>query len=102
MMVVMMMPAMSDDDAFRASTIPAGLAFPALYVQAGSVVAAADLAAHLSARRFALGLAARWQAPFRLRIWPGFLSIFGKGRRHEGDNRQRGDSVVEPMHLNFL
>jgi hypothetical protein len=101
-MMPVMVPAMSADDAFRASTIPAGLAFPALYVQAGSVVAAADLAAHLSAGRFPLGLAAKWRALFCLRIWPGPLSIFGQGRRHESDNRQRGDCVVEPMHLNFL
>jgi hypothetical protein len=60
-MMVVMMSVINDYDAFRAGVMPAGLAFARL--EAGSLAAAADLAA----RRIALDLAARWHAPFRPR-----------------------------------
>jgi hypothetical protein len=62
-MAVMMMSSITDDDLFRAGTL-----------QAGSVAAAADLAA------FMPGLTASWQAPFRLRSLPGFRRVLSKRR----------------------
>jgi hypothetical protein len=72
MMAVMMMSAITDDDLFRAGTMPARAAFSRLCLQAGSV--AADLAA------FVPGLTASWQAPFRLRSLPGLRGVFSKRR----------------------
>jgi hypothetical protein len=74
MMAVMMMSAITDDDLFRAGTVPARPAFSGLCLHAGSVAAAADLAA------FMPGLAAGWQAPFRLRSLPGFRRVLSKRR----------------------
>jgi len=49
-----MMSVINDHDAFRAGVMPAGLAFARL--DAGSLAAAADLAARLAAGRIALDL----------------------------------------------
>jgi hypothetical protein len=74
MMAVMMMSAITDDDLFRAGTVPARPAFSGLCLHAGSVAAAGDLAA------FMPGLAAGWQAPFGLRSLPGFRRVLSKRR----------------------
>jgi hypothetical protein len=69
-MMVVLMSAITDHDAFRAGAMPAGLAFSRL--EASSLAAAATLAARLAAGRIVLDLATRWHAPFRLRCWPAF------------------------------
>jgi hypothetical protein len=74
MMAVMMMSAITDDDLFRAGTVPARPAFSGLCLHAGSVAAAADLAA------FVPGLTAGWRAPFGLRSLPGFRRVLSKRR----------------------
>jgi hypothetical protein len=70
-MVMVMMSVVNDYDLFRVGAMPAGLAFARLCERADTVGAAADLSARLTARRFVLDFATRWQAPFRLRSWPG-------------------------------